>query len=160
PMLLTRQVEIAGKTAGLLTDELAMVGSELILEALRNVQSLTPEEQPETGITYASKIDKAEAELDFTRDALDVERAVRAYHPAPGAWFRVGDERIKLLEVEVVDGDAAPGTVFDGGQLIACGSGAVRLRLVQRPGKRPMAMRDLLNGFDMPESVPPCPATN
>ncbi len=160
PMLLTRQVEIAGKTAGLLTDELALVGSELVVEALASLEALTPEPQPHDGITYARKIEKAEAALDFRRDAADVERAVRAYNPAPGAWFEVGDERIKLLEAAVVTGDDRPGTVLEGGHVIACGSGAVRLRLVQRPGKRPMNMADLLNGFAMPESVPACPATD
>ncbi|MBV7256350.1 methionyl-tRNA formyltransferase [Pacificimonas sp. WHA3] len=160
PMLLTRQVEIAGKTAGMLTDELAIVGAAAALEALENLDALTPEPQPDEGASYAAKIDKAEAALDFTASAIDIERTVRALNPAPGAWFWANGERIKLLETAVLAGEkASPGTLLHDGRAIACAEGAVRLRLVQRPGKRPMGIDDLLNGFDMPESVPPCSAS-
>ncbi|MBZ6379992.1 methionyl-tRNA formyltransferase [Pacificimonas flava] len=159
PMLLTRQVEIVGKTAGLLTDELALVGAELIVETLAGTLP-TSEPQPDEGVTYAKKIEKIEAALDFTKPAVDVDRQVRAFNPAPGAWFEAAGERIKCLEVAVEAGSAAPGTVLDGGRAIACGEGSVRLRLLQRPGKRPMSVEDILNGFDMPESVPPCPVSS
>ena len=156
PMLLTRQVEIAGKTAGLLTDELARVGGELMVEALGDLP--TPEAQPDEGVTYAAKIDKAEAALDFTKDSQDLERAVRAFNPAPGAWFGANGERIKVLEAAVAEDAGTPGEVLDGGRVIACGTGGLELRLVQRPGKRPMNMADLLNGFAMPKQVDPLPA--
>ena len=156
PMLLTRQVEIAGKTAGLLTDELARVGGELMVEALGDLP--TPEAQPDEGVTYAAKIDKAEAALDFTKDSQDLERAVRAFNPAPGAWFGANGERIKVLEAAVTEDAGTPGEVLDGGRVIACGTGGLELRLVQRPGKRPMNMADLLNGFAMPKQVDPLPA--
>ena len=159
PMLLTRQMEIAGKTAGLLTDELALVGADLIVEALSGDLPL-PEPQPEEGVTYARKIDKSESRLDFTRAAADVERAVRAFNPAPGAWFEAGGERLKLLEAEVAEASAPPGTVLNDGHAIACGCGSVRLHLVQRPGRRPAGTSDFLNGFSMPERVRPCPATS
>ena len=156
PMLLTRQVEIAGKTAGLLTDELARVGGELMVEALGDLPA--PEAQPDEGVTYAAKIDKAEAALDFTKDSQDLERAVRAFNPAPGAWFGANGERIKVLEAAVAEDAGTPGEVLDGGRVIACGTGGLELRLVQRPGKRPMNMADLLNGFAMPKQVDPLPA--
>ncbi|MHB9878261.1 methionyl-tRNA formyltransferase [Pacificimonas sp. ICDLI1SI03] len=158
-MLLTRQVEIAGKTAGMLTDELALVGAELTVEALGDLAALRAEPQPHEGATYARKIDKAEAELDFTRDAVDVERTVRAFNPAPGAWFLANGERIKVLEAAVVADRGAAGTVLDEGRVIACGTDALRLRLVQRPGKRPVGIKDFLNGFAMPARIDPCPAT-
>ncbi|MEE4350238.1 MAG: methionyl-tRNA formyltransferase [Pacificimonas sp.] len=160
PMLLTRQVEIAGKTAGVLADDLALVGAELMVEALTEPLP-DPAPQDDSEATYAAKIDKAEAALDFSRSAEQVDRQVRAFNPAPGAWFAVGGERLKVLEVAVEPGvTAAPGTVLANGTTIACGTGAVRLRLVQRPGKRAMTMADLLNGFAMPERIDPCPASS
>lgn len=159
PMLLTRQVEIAGKTAGMLTDELALAGADLIVEALDG-DLPTAEAQPAEGVTYAKKIEKSEAALDFRAAAIHVERQVRAFNPAPGAWFDAGGERVKVLEADIEpDLSAPPGTVMNEGRTIACGDGALRLRLVQRPGKRAMNMDDFLNGFTMPESVPPCPVS-
>lgn len=159
PMLLTRQVEMADKTAGMLTDELAQVGAELAVQALSGAIP-TAEIQPEEGVTYARKIEKAEAALDFTRPATQLERAVRAFNPAPGAFFSAAGDRIKVLEAEAADGNGDPGTVLDDGKAIACGEGVLRLRLVQRPGKRPMGMRDFLNGFALPDRIAPCPATD
>ena len=160
PMLLTRQVEIAGKTAGMLTDELAIAGADLIVATLAGDMP-TAETQPEEGVTYAKKVDKAEAALDFRAPAIQAERQDSAFNPAPGAWFEVGGERIKLLEAAVEpDLSGEPGSVLMDGRAIACGEGALRLRLVQRPGKRAMNVDDFLNGFAMPESVPRCPASS
>lgn len=150
PMLLTRQVEIAGKTAGMLTDELAIVGADLCAAALGDFPEVVPEPQTDENATYAAKIDKAETRLDWRDAAVNVERRVRAFNPVPGAWFEICGERVKVLEVEVVEGDGTAGEVREEGRVIACGSGAVRLRLVQRAGKRPMRMEDFLNGFTMP----------
>ena len=111
------------------------------------------EPQPDEGVTYAHKIEKAEAAIDFSLGALAVDRAVRAFNPAPGAFVSIGGERIKLLEVAVDPQPAPAGAIVDDGTRIGCGEDSVRLRLVQRPGKRPMNLRDFLNGFDMPTKI-------
>ncbi|MGB7418209.1 MAG: methionyl-tRNA formyltransferase [Erythrobacter sp.] len=161
PMLLTKQVEIAGKTAGELTAELATVGGVLIVETLSALTDITPSAQPNEGVTYAGKIEKADAAIDFTRSAVEGERTVRAYNPWPGAWFVAAGERLKLLAATVVeDANATAGSVLDDGRIIACGDGGLRLDLVQRPGRRPMPIDELLNGFDMPTEIEPCPVTS
>ena len=147
PMLLAEATPIGQKTAGELTAELATMGARLIVAALARIDSLTPVAQPDDGVTYAAKIDKGEARLDFTRAATAVEHAIRAFNPAPGAFVEVGGERLKLLAAEVVAGDGPPGTVIDAGLIIACGEGAIRPTLVQRAGKPAMATAALLNGW-------------
>ena len=147
PMLLAEATPIGHKTAGELTAELATMGARLIVAALARIDSLTPVAQPDDGVTYAAKIDKGEARLDFTLAATAVEHAIRAFNPAPGAFVEVGGERLKLLAAEVVAGDGAPGTVIDAGLTIACGDGAIRPTLVQRAGKPAMATAALLNGW-------------
>ncbi len=150
PMWLAEATPVARKTAGEITDELAAMGARLIVDALARLDVLTPVAQPDTGVTYAAKIDKAEARLDFSRFAVEVERAVRAYNPAPGAWFEIAGERVKLLAAEVVDGTGAPGTVLDDALTIACGNGAIRPTIVQRAGGRAMAAAEMLRGLPVP----------
>lgn len=147
-MLLAEATAIDGKTAGELTEELARIGARLIVEALRDDPRATP--QPDDGVTYAAKIDKAEARLDFTQPAEMIERAVRAFNPAPGAWCEIGGERVKLLAVELVEASGAAGTVLDGRLTIACGHGAVRPTLLQRAGKPAMAAEVALRGWHLP----------
>ena len=147
PMWMAKATPIAHKTAGALTDELASMGAQLIVDVLARMDALAPVPQSEAGVTYAAKIDKAEARIDFARPAIEIERAVRAYNPAPGAWFIVGGERVKLLAAEVVDGAGAPGEVLDVALVIACGEGAIRPILVQRAGGRAMSTADLLRGL-------------
>ena len=146
PMWRDARTPIAGKSAGALTAELGAMGAALMVAVLQDVDA-APVPQPDYGVTYAHKIDKAEARLDWSRAAVDVERAVRAFDPAPGAWFEVHGERVKLLEAEVVDDDGVAGMVLDDRLTIACATGAVRARRVQRAGKPAMAARDLLNGW-------------
>jgi methionyl-tRNA formyltransferase len=112
PMLLKRELDIRGKTAGQVTDELAKLGAASLVEWLGHPQP--PVAQPEDGVTYAKKIDKAEARIDWSRTAEEIERQVRAFNPVPGAWFEANGERIKLLEAAAGD-DAAgqPGEVQD-----------------------------------------------
>ena len=147
PMLLAEATPVAHKSAGALTHELAAMGARLIVDALARLDTLTPVPQPGEGVTYAAKIEKAEARLDFTRPAAEVERAVRAFDPAPGAWFEAGGERVKLLAAEVVAGAGAPGEVLDGALTIACGTGAIRAIKVQRAGGRAMAAAEMLRGL-------------
>ena len=147
PMLLAAATPIGRKTAGELTDELAALGARLIVDTLARFDALAPVVQPEDGVTYAAKIDKAEARLDLTRPAIEVERAIRAFNPAPGAFVVVGGERLKLLAADVVEATGPAGTVLDGRLTIACGEGAIRPTLVQRAGKPAMAAAALLRGW-------------
>ena len=150
PMLLTHEVQIEGKNAGQVTQEIAQLGSEAMIEWLRDPDAYPARPQPAEGVTFAAKIDKAEARIDWTRDATAIERQVRAFAPTPGAWFAVGEERIKLLAADVVDGGGAPGTIIDGALTIACGRGALRPTRVQRAGKGVMTAGELLRGFAIP----------
>lgn len=145
PMLLSAATPTADKTAGELTAELARIGAALLIETLRTQPPAVP--QPEEGVTYAAKIDKAEAKLDFGRPAADVERAVRAFNPAPGAWCEIDGERVKLLAATRVDAAGAPGTVLDDRLTIACGDAAIRPTLIQRSGKPAMSTVDALRGW-------------
>lgn len=150
PMLLAGETPVDAKTAGDLTEELAAMGARLIVEALAHFETLVPDPQPAEGVTYAHKIDKAEAALDFTRSATEVERAVRAFNPAPGAFTLLGEERLRILACDVVEGCGEPGTTLDDRLSIACGMGAIRPTLVQRPGKRAMEVAEMLRGFPVP----------
>ena len=153
PMLLTGEVPIGRKNAGQLTEELAKVGAELMVRYLASPQSYPPAQQPEEGVTYAAKIDKVEARIDWRCDAGEIERQVRAFAPSPGAWFEVAGERIKLLSAEIVDADGPAGTVLDARLTIAAGWKAVRPALVQRAGRGPMTPDELLRGFPVPEGT-------
>jgi methionyl-tRNA formyltransferase len=151
PVLLRDETMIAGKTAGALTDELSAMGARLMVATLADLAAYPPEPQPDAGVTYAAKIDKAEARIDLTQDAAAVERQVRAFNPVPGAFVEVGGERLKLLAVDPVDSPAAPpGTVLDDRLTIACGTGAVRPTLLQRAGRGAMQASELLRGFSIP----------
>ncbi len=139
-------------TAGSLHDRLSRMGADLIVETLDRLESLRPVAQPAEGVTYAAKIDKAEARIEWTAPASEVDRGIRALSPFPGAWTLMGGERVKLLgSVLVADttGGAAPGTVLDDTLTIACGEGALRVLRLQRAGKEPMGARDFLRGFPL-----------
>jgi methionyl-tRNA formyltransferase len=150
PMLATLRTVIERKTAGALTQELAERGAQLLVGTLRDLKNHRAVQQPEDGVTYARKIDKAETRLDFSQDAIAVERQVRAFAPTPGAWFELEGERYKVLAAEIADGAGAPGTVLDEDLTIACGSGALRPSTVQRAGRPAMATPELLRGRPVP----------
>ncbi len=153
PVLLRRSTRIGEtETTGDLHDRLSQLGAEAIVEALARLDTLTPEPQPETGVTYAEKIDKAEARVDWTEPAVVVDRKIRGLSPFPGAWCEIAGERVKLLGARLADGSGTPGSVI-GPLTIACGSGAVEITRAQRPGKRPMEAQDFLRGFEMPDTV-------
>lgn len=145
-MRVAEATPIDGKTAGHLTQELAQIGARLIVEVLADLSAYPPVSQTDDGVTYAKKIDKAEALLDFTADAAQVERQLRAMAPAPGAFFILDGERYKVLAAEITGDAGAPGEVLDDSLTVACGSGAIRPTLVQRAGKPVMATADLLRG--------------
>ena len=146
PMLATVETPVDGKTAGDLTTELAEKGAGLMVAVLADLGAHPPVVQPEEGVTYAHKIDKAESRLDFTASAAQAERQVRAFAPAPGAFFELDGERYRVLAAEVVEGAGAPGTVIDEALTVACGAGALRPTIVQRAGRPAMDTAALLRG--------------
>jgi methionyl-tRNA formyltransferase len=149
PVLLEERTPIDGKTAGILSSELAAMGARLMVRVLGDIGAFPPRPQPEDGVTYASKIDKAEARIDFACSAVDVERRIRAFNPAPGAYFEYAGERIKVLSAAVMELPGAPGEVLDGQLTIACGEGAIRPLAVQRAGRGVMTSNELLRGFSI-----------
>ena len=157
PVLLREATPIGPTdTTGDLHDRLAAMGARLAVAALDQVDRLVPQPQPEDGVTYAHKIDKAEAQVDWTRPAAEVDRHIRGLAPFPGAWCTAGGERLKLLRSRRVPApgpSAAPGTVLGAGPgrlWVACGDGgAVEILEAQRPGRRPMAAEELLRGLDL-----------
>lgn len=147
PVRATYSTRIDGKTAGALTEELAQSGGKLMVEVLANPDAFPPTAQPEDGVTYAAKIDKAESRIDFSRSAMEVERQVRAFNPMPGAWFALNGERIRILAAEVAPDSGVMGTILDDALLIACAEDSIRPTLVQRAGKGAMKAADMLRGF-------------
>lgn len=150
PMLAEVRTPIDGKTAGELTDELAHSGARAMVDVLADLSAFPPATQPEAGATYAAKISKEEARIDFAAGAVQAERQVRAFNPAPGAFFTIGEERFKVLAADVEDTAGEAGKVSDGRLLIGCGANSLRPTLVQRAGKAAMNTDDLLRGFDIP----------
>ena len=153
PVLLREATAIgAEETTGELHDRLSAMGAALIVQAVGQLSDLTAETQPDEGVTYAAKIDKAEARVDWAQAAVDVDRLIRGLSPFPGAWCDVAGERVKLLGSRRVDGHAAPGTVLDG-FTIACGDGAVEVTRAQRAGKKAMSGDEVLKGLALPERL-------
>ena len=150
PVLLRLSLPISPQdTTGALHDRLSALGAAGITQALSQLDSLTPDPQSDVGVTYAEKIDKAEAQVDWTRSAVEIDRQIRGLSPFPGAWTMAGDTRIKLLASRVVAGSGAPGAVLQG-LTIACGDGAVEILRAQRPGKKAAEAEIFLNGFALP----------
>lgn len=153
PVLLRREVPIENdETTGQLHDRLSELGAVAIVEALGQLDQLEPTVQPTEGVTYAAKIDKSEARVDWSRAAHEVDRLIRGLSPFPGAWCMVGEERVKLLGCRVVSGQGDLGQVL-GGFTIACGDGAVEITRAQRAGKRAMDTAEILQGLDLGKSI-------
>ncbi|MBW4332053.1 methionyl-tRNA formyltransferase [Stakelama sp. CBK3Z-3] len=152
PVRLEAETAIDGKTAGVLTSELAALGAGLMVTVLANPAAHPP--RPQQGEpTYAAKIEKSEARLDFTADAASVERQVRAFNPVPGAFFEHDGDRVRIHAAQVVDAAGTPGAILDDRLTIACGSGAIRPLAVQRAGRGVMTPEELLRGFALPEGT-------
>jgi methionyl-tRNA formyltransferase len=151
PMLAKCEVGMTGKTAGMLTTELADAGARLLVETVADLRAHPPILQPDDGVTYAPKIDKTEARLDFLISAPQLLRQILAFAPVPGAFFEYQGERIRILAADIqTGGSARPATVLDATLTIACNPGAIRPKLVQRAGKSVMHTADLLRGFPIP----------
>ncbi len=139
-------------TAQSLHDALAVLGAKLMVETLAR-PSIACTAQPAEGVTYAKKIDKAESRIDFSKSAAEVRNRINGLSPFPGAWFAIGETRIKVLKAMTLDLSGAPGMVLDDEFTIACGSGAVRLLTLQREGKAPMDTATFLRGFSLAKGV-------
>ena len=147
PMLLARELSIGRKTAGQLTDEIAEIGAAAMVEVLGKLEQLVPIAQPAEGITFAAKISKQEARIDWARPNQELRRHIQGLAPFPGAWFEIDGERIKLLAADPADAIGVPGTVTDDQLTIACGSGALRPLLLQRAGRSAISAEEFLRGF-------------
>lgn len=150
PVLMSERTAIgAQETTGDLHDRLSAMGARLIVRALSDIDARAAVRQPDEGVTYAAKVDKAEARIDWTRPAAEVDRLIRGLSPFPGAWTMAAGERVKLLRSELAAGEGVAGTVLPGLR-VACGEGAVAIRMLQREGKRAMAADDAMKGWMMP----------
>jgi methionyl-tRNA formyltransferase len=146
PMLHKVTVPVGSKTTGELFAELGAVGAAAMVEVLADLSAFPPEVQDDSAAIYAPKIDKSEGKIDWSEPAEIIERLVRGLAPFPGAWFELGEERVKLLLAEVVDTSGAPGTVLDENFTIACGDGALRPLRLQRAGKPVLDRAEFLRG--------------
>lgn len=149
-MLSIHPVAIAAdETAATLHDKLAAEGARAIVSTLAGLEAIQPVKQPEAGVTYAQKLSKAEALVDWNLPAEDVARAIRAYNPAPGAHTLLAGEALKLWMAVAEAGQAEPGLVIAAdadGVLVGCGSGLVRLTVLQAAGGKRLAARDFVAG--------------
>lgn len=153
-VLLRASTDISAKdTTGTLHDCLSRLGADLILRGLDQLPDLTPVPQSSEGVTYAAKIDKAEARLDWNRPAAVVDRHIRGLSPFPGAWCEIGGERVKILSSRLTEGQGAPGEVLDDTLRVACASGAVQLLRLQRAGKAAQDAAELLRGWPVPKGT-------
>ena len=138
-------------TAGTLHDRLAAMGARLIVPTLAALDAgrASPRPQPEEGVTYAAKVEKAEARIDWSRPAADLDRHVRGLAPVPAAWTDIAGERVRILMCRPEPGRGPPGTALDDRLLVACGEGALRLTRLQRPGRAVVEAGDFLRGFSV-----------
>lgn len=153
PVLLRRETAIGdGETTGALHGRLSALGAEAIVDALKRLDSLVPEPQPEDGVTYAGKIDKSEARIDWTLPAAQTIRRINGLSPFPGAWSDAAGERVKLLSAGPCNVKAAPGriVVSGGGLCVGTGSGSLQIHTLQRSGKKPAGASDVLLGWTPP----------
>jgi methionyl-tRNA formyltransferase len=151
PVLLREGTPIgAEETTSQLHDRLSEMGASLIVTALRHLDGLTADVQPQEGVTYAAKIDKAEAQVDWSQPAEEVDRKIRGLSPFPGAWVEIDGQRVKLLASRLASGVGKPGQLLDGERLVvACGTGAVELLRLQRAGKAAQDREIFLRGFPL-----------
>jgi len=152
PVLMAERTAVGRKTAGELTEQLSRLGADLMVRALAAMErgAVAAQAQSEEGVTYAKKISKDEARIDWTRSAGEIDALVRGLSPWPGAWTDAKGARLKVLYAEPVSGKGAPGEIIGDDLTIACGDGALRLKRMQRAGSKAMAADELLKGFPLP----------
>ena len=152
PVLMAERVAVGRKTSGDLAAELSRLGADLMVRALGALErgAITPQPQAEQGVTYAKKISKDEARIDWSKSATEIDCLIRGLAPAPGAFTEVKGERLKILYAMPVKDRGEPGEVITDDLTVACGEGALKLLKVQRAGKGVMEARELLKGFALP----------
>jgi methionyl-tRNA formyltransferase len=152
PVLMAERVKVGRKTSGELTADLSRLGADLMVRALGALErgAVTPQPQSADGVTYAKKITKEEARIDWSKSAGEIDAMIRGLAPAPGAFSEVKGERLKILSALPVQDRGAPGEVITDDLTVACGEGALKLLKVQRAGKGVMDARELLKGFSLP----------
>ncbi|HKY19433.1 MAG TPA: methionyl-tRNA formyltransferase [Rhizomicrobium sp.] len=155
PVLMAERVPVGRKTSGDLTTELSRLGADLMVRALGALErgAVMPQPQPEDGVTYAKKILKEEARIDWHQSAHEIDCHIRGLSPFPGAWTEANGERLKILYAEPVSGSGRPGILLDDELTVACGDGALKLLKVQRAGKSAMTAAELLKGFALPRGT-------
>lgn len=152
PVMAETQTPIrAQETTADLHDRLSGMGADLVMDVLARLP-LPAQTQPEDGVTYAAKIDKSEARIDWTRPATEIDRQIRGLSSFPGAWCDIAGERVKLLRSKLSDASGHPGQVLPD-FTIACGTGAIQVLQAQRSGKKPMSAGDLLRGWQLPDQL-------
>lgn len=150
PMISVRSTPITKEdTNATLMDRIAHIGADLLVEALEHPYDLTWTPQPEEGVVYAEKLQKSEGRIDWTQSAEVIARRIRAFTPFPSVYFVHGDLNVKVWKAEPVAGEGAPGTVLSvkDGLTIACGEGALRATVLQRPGKPRMPAESFLQSL-------------
>lgn len=148
-MLLKEEINITpDMTGGSLHDLLMDMGANLIIKTINGLDQkiISPEKQGD-GATYASKIEKSEALIDWKDSAESIERKIRAFNPYPAASFSYNGEIFKIFSAEIVEAKGKPGQILDDKLLIACGNGAIRPKIIQRQGKKPVTLKEMLNGY-------------
>jgi methionyl-tRNA formyltransferase len=152
PVLMAERVKIGRKTSGELASELSRLGADLMMRALGALErgGVAPQPQPQEGVTYAKKISKDEARIDWSKSAGEIDYLIRGLSPAPGAFTEVKGERLKILYAMPVKDRGEAGEVITDDLTVACGEGALKLLKVQRAGKGVMEARELLKGFPLP----------
>jgi methionyl-tRNA formyltransferase len=155
PVLMAERTQVGRKTYGDLHDELSRLGADLMVRALSALErgSITEQPQDADGATYAKKILKDEARIDWTKSAREIDCLIRGLSPVPGAWCEVKGERLKILYADPVSDSGEPGTLLDDKLTVACGEGALRLIRLQRAGKSVMTADELLRGFALPRGT-------
>ena len=151
PVLSRHTVSIGeSKTTQQLHDRLSDIGATAIVDALAQLDQLDAQPQPDDGVTYAAKIEKSEAAIDWSKPAIEVDRLVRGLSPFPGAWFEMNGTRVKVLGSTLVEHSGTAGCVLDDKLTVACGEGAIRLTKLQRAGKSAQDAEQFLNGWPLP----------
>jgi methionyl-tRNA formyltransferase len=155
PVLMAERVGVGRKTSGELTTELSRLGADLMVRSLGALErgAVTPQPQAEDGVTYARKISKEEARIDWSKSAQEIDAHIRGLAPFPGAWTEGNGERLKILYAEPVSGSGKPGMLLDDALTVACGTSALKLLKVQRAGKSAMTAAELLKGFALPRGT-------
>ena len=155
PVFMAERTIIGRKTSGELQDELARLGADLMARTLAALErgSLTSQPQSAAGVSYAKKIEKDEARIAWVGSASEVDCKIRGLSPTPGAWSEIRGERLKILNCEPAEGSGTPGALLDDALTVACGTGALRLTRLQRPGKAVMEAMELLRGFALPRGT-------